>query len=290
MSAGSEFRRRLAAGPIACVGAYDALSARTLESLGARALYVSGFAAAASAFGLPDLGIVSQTEMAEHVRRICRSTPLPVIADADTGYGGALNVERTVREWEAAGAAGLHLEDQVYPKRCGHLAGKEVIPAAEYEHKLRAALAARRDPAFFVIARTDALAVHGLEDTIDRCRRYARAGADAIFVDAPTSEAELAALAAALRDTGKPLVFNSARTGKSPVLAERRLAELGYPIVLYPIEAMLAAQLAVREAMAAIMRAGTTEAARPSLATFREINALVDLDGHVAREKLSSAG
>lgn len=285
MSAGAEFRRRLAAGPIACVGAYDALSARTLESLGARALYVSGFAAAASAFGLPDLGIVSQTEMAEHVRRICRATTLPVIADADTGYGGALNVERTVREWESAGAAGLHLEDQVYPKRCGHLAGKEVIPAGEYEHKLRAALAARRDPAFFVIARTDALAVHGLEDTIDRCRRYARAGADAIFVDAPTSEAELASLAAALRDTGKPLVFNSARTGKSPVLNERRLAELGYPIVLYPIEAMLAAQFAVRQAMASIMQAGTTEAALPSLATFREINALVDLDGHVARER-----
>jgi len=284
MSAGRLFRHRLAAGPIACVGAYDALSARTIEALGARAMYVSGFAAAASAFGLPDLGIVSQSEMAEHVRRICRSTTLPVIADADTGYGGPLNVERTVREWEDAGAAGLHLEDQVFPKRCGHIAGKAVIPAGEFEDKLRAALGARRDPDFFVIARTDALAVHGMDDTIARCRRFAAAGADAIFVDAPTSEGDLVTIADALRSTGKPLVFNSARTGKSPVLTERRLAELGYPIVLYPIEAMLAAHRAVAEAMRAIIDAGTTDAAAARTSTFGQINELVDLAGHVARE------
>lgn len=284
MSSGRLFRRRLAAGPIACVGAFDALSARTIEALGAQAMYVSGFAAAASAFGLPDLGIVSQSEMAEHVRRICRSTTLPVIADADTGYGGPLNVERTVREWEDAGAAGLHLEDQVFPKRCGHIAGKAVIPAAEFEDKLRAALGARRDPDFFVIARTDALAVHGMDDTIARCHRFAAAGADAIFVDAPTSEGDLVAIAGALRDTGKPLVFNSARTGKSPILTERRLAELGYPIVLYPIEAMLASHFAIRQAMAAIMSAGTTDAAKAGLSTFHDINAVVDLAGHVARE------
>jgi len=290
MSAGRLFRHRLAVGPIACVGAYDALSARTIEGLGARAMYVSGFAAAASAFGLPDLGIVSQTEMAEHVRRICRSTSLPVIADADTGYGGPLNVERTVREWEDAGAAGLHLEDQVFPKRCGHIAGKAVIPAAEFEDKLRAALVARRDPDFFVIARTDALAVHGMDDTIARCRRFAAAGADAIFVDAPTSEGDLVAIADALRSTGKPLVFNSARTGKSPVLTERRLAELGYPIVLYPIEAMLAAHRAVAEAMRAIIDAGTTDAAAARTSTFGQINELVDLAGHVAREAGRRAG
>ena len=207
-----------------------------------------------------------------------------MIADADTGYGGPLNVERTVREWEDAGAAGLHLEDQVFPKRCGHIAGKAVIPAAEFEDKLRAALGARRDPDFFVIARTDALAVHGMDDTIARCRRFAAAGADAIFVDAPTSEGDLVAIAGALRDTGKPLVFNSARTGKSPILTERRLAELGYPIVLYPIEAMLASHFAIRQSMAAIMNAGTTDAAKAGLSTFHDINAVVDLAGHVARE------
>jgi methylisocitrate lyase len=284
------FRELLAAGPVACVGAYDALSARWIDTSGARAVYVSGFAAAASAFGVADLGIVSQTEMAEHIRRICSSTRLPVIADADTGFGGTLNVARTVVEWERAGAAGLHLEDQGFPKRCGHVAGKSVIPVEEMAMKIEAALRARTNPDFFIIARTDALAVNGLDDAIARCRRYAAVGADAIFVDAPESVEQLATIAAALKDLGKPLVYNSASTGKSPVLTEKQLAELGYPIVLYPIEAMLAAHKAMREALGAIIAAGTTQAAAGQLASFRDINTLVGMEAHLASEAALTAG
>jgi 2-methylisocitrate lyase-like PEP mutase family enzyme len=277
ISPGARFRALLAQGPIACVGAFDALSAKVISSVGARAVYVSGFAAAASAFGEPDLGTVSQTEMAEHVRRICRATPLPVIADADTGYGGILNVERAVRDWESAGAAGLHLEDQVFPKRCGHLAGKEVIALDEYLTKLRAALAARSDPNFFIIARTDALAVHGMEDTLHRCRAFAAAGADAVFVDAPRSVDDLREIAEAMRETRVPLVFNSARTGRSPVLDEARLADLGYEIVLYPLEAMQLAQHAVLDGIRSMMEARTTEAIAHRMLKFDEANALVGL-------------
>jgi methylisocitrate lyase len=260
------------------------MSARLVDASGAKAMYVSGFAAAAAAFGYPDLGLVSQTEMAEHLRRICRCTRLPVIADADTGFGGTLNAARTVELWEDAGAAGLHLEDQVFPKRCGHIAGKNVISAADMVAKLRAALAARRDPDFFVIARTDAVAVTGLDDAIERCLRYAEAGADALFVDAPESEAQLVAIERALRGSGKPLLFNSARTGKSPILTEARLAELGYRIVIYPIEALLASHRAVQSALAAIVAAGTTDAIADQMSSFHDINALVDLPGFVRRE------
>ncbi len=284
MSPGTSFRALVAAGPVACVGAYDAMSARLVDASGAKAMYVSGFAAAAAAFGYPDLGLVSQTEMAEHLRRICRCTRLPVIADADTGFGGTLNAARTVELWEDAGAAGLHLEDQVFPKRCGHIAGKNVISAADMVAKLRAALAARRDPDFFVIARTDAVAVTGLDDAIERCLRYAEAGADALFVDAPESEAQLVAIERALRGSGKPLLFNSARTGKSPILTEARLAELGYRIVIYPIEALLASHRAVQSALAAIVAAGTTDAIADQMSSFHDINALVDLPGFVRRE------
>lgn len=279
-----QFRALLATGPVACIGAYDGLSARWIDQSGAKAVYISGFAAAASAFGAADLGLVSQSEMAEHIRRICRCTTLPVIADADTGFGGTLNVERTVQEWEHAGAAGLHLEDQGFPKRCGHVAGKSVIPAAEMQLKITAALRARTNSDFFVIARTDALATHGLDEAIERCKRYADSGADALFVDAPASVEQLATIADALQGFGKPLVYNSARTGKSPVLTERQLAELGYPIVLYPIEGMLAAHKAMGLALSSILRAGTTEAAAADLASFRDINSLVGMEQHLARE------
>ena len=147
MNPGEKFRSLLAAGPVACLGAYDAMTSRLVQEAGAKAMYVSGYAAAAAAFGYADLGLVSQTEMAEHLRRICRVTELPVIADADTGYGGILSVQRTVELWEAAGAAGLHLEDQGFPKKCGHIAGKTLIPADEMVQKIRAARAARRPSA-----------------------------------------------------------------------------------------------------------------------------------------------
>jgi methylisocitrate lyase len=227
---------------------------------------------------------MSQTEMAEHIRRICGATDLPVIADADTGYGGILNAQRTVELWEAAGASGLHIEDQVSPKRCGHIAGKAVIPTAEMVQKIKAVLDARRDASFFVIARTDALAVTGLDDAIARCKAFAMAGADALFVDAPESEAQLKTIARELQPTGKPLLFNSARTGKSPFLSEARLHELGFDIVIYPIEAMLAAHAAVKRIMRSIITTGGADAAAGSMTTFQEFNELIGLGRYIEKE------
>lgn len=284
MNPGSKFRELVAQGPVACVGAYDAMSSLLVQQVGARAMYISGFAAAASALGYPDVGMMSQTEMAEHVRRICRVTDLPVIADADTGYGGILSVQRTVELWEAAGAAGLHLEDQGFPKKCGHIAGKTVIPADEAVQKIKAALAARRDDSFFIIARTDAIAVTGFDDALERCKRYADAGADALFVDAPESIEQLQRIAQALKPCGKPLVFNSARTGKSPYMSEKQLQELGFGIVLYPIEGLTAAHRAVKDVLTTIVREGNTDAVASRISTFGEINELVQLKEFVQRE------
>lgn len=284
MSQGLKFRELVAGGSIACLGAFDAMTARLIEASGARAAYVSGFAAAGSAFGFPDVGLISQTEMAEHVRRICGATSLPVIADADTGYGANLAVQRTVALWEAAGAAGLHIEDQCFPKRCGHVAGKSVIPVTEMVQKIKAALAARQDPQFFVIARTDAIAVTGLDDALERCKRYVDAGADAIFVDAPESEAHLRRIADALRGSDVPLVFNSARTGKSPFLSESRLRELGFAIVIYPIEGMLAASKAAKAVFEHIVAHGSTDDVVSGLTSFAEINALFGMDDAIAGE------
>jgi 2-methylisocitrate lyase-like PEP mutase family enzyme len=284
------FRDLIEAGMVACPGAYDALSARALERAGAKAVYVSGFAAAASAFALPDLGIVSQSDMAEHVRRICAATSLPVFADADTGYGGTLNVAATVSLWEAAGAAALHLEDQTFPKRCGHLAGKSVVSTSEMVERIGAALDARRDPDLLIVARTDAIAVNGLDDALERCRAYARAGADALFVDAPADAEQVARIGRLSAELGKPLVFNSARTGKSPCMDERSLADAGYRIVIYPIELLCAAQLVVAEVAAILLTAGDTSAIADRLATFARINDLVELEHYLRRDVRSPTG
>lgn len=278
---GQLFRTELQMGPLACIGAYDPVTARIAEEAGARIVYVSGYAAAAVATGYPDLGLISQTEMATHIQRICNATSRPVIADADTGYGGILNARRTVQLWESAGAAGLHFEDQVFPKRCGHITGKAVIPVQEMVSKLRAAIGAKSSPDFFIIARTDALAVNGLNDAIDRCKAYAAAGADALFVDAPESVEQLKVIARELKPLGKPLVFNSARTGKSPTLNEKVLNGIGFDIVFYPIEALLASHQAVKHALNSIVNSGGTEEHSPAFSTFKELNELVHLNEFV---------
>lgn len=284
MPSRNSFRSLVAQGQVACMGVYDPITARLAEQAGARAAYVSGFAAAAVAAGYPDLGLMTQTEMAEHVRRICSATTLPVIADADTGYGGILNVQRTVELWQRAGASGLHIEDQVSPKRCGHIAGKAVIPSSEMVQKVRAAVDARLDSDFFIIARTDALAVTGLQDAISRCKSYAAAGADALFVDAPESEDQLRTIAQELQGTGKSLLFNSARTGKSPSLSEQQLRDLGYDIVIYPIEAMLAAHAAAKRVMHSILKSGRTDTIAGQVTTFQEFNDFIELSAYISRE------
>nr|WP_243869390.1 isocitrate lyase/PEP mutase family protein [Amycolatopsis granulosa] len=270
-------RELLAApGPLVAPGAYDALSARLIEQAGFDVVYLTGFGATASLIGRPDVGLLTGTEMVDQARRLAAAVDVPVIADADTGYGNALNVVRTVRAYEQAGVAGVHLEDQVSPKKCGHLSGKAVIPREEMAGKVRAAVAARRDPDFVIIARTDAAAVHGLADAVDRARAYAEAGADLLFVEAPTSEEDLATVAGELSGVA-PLVFNWAEGGRTPPLSLERIGELGFSLVLYPIGALLAAAAAVRALLETVRADGTPAAALPRLPSFGEFTDLIGL-------------
>jgi 2,3-dimethylmalate lyase len=270
--------------PLLAMGAFDAFTASMVAAAGFRAVYLGSFATAASMCGLPDLGLLSATEMADQMRRLAAATPLPCIADADTGYGNALNVQRTVRLYEAAGVAALHLEDQITPKRCGHISGKQVIPAQEMVQKIRAAVSARRHPSFMIIARTDARAVTGLDDAIARCKAYAEAGADALFVDAPETVDEIKRIGGELAATGKKLVFNAARTGKTPFLRAVEVGQYGFDIMIFPIEPLLAAYPAMREVMNTIRRDGTPDAMADRLASFAEINRVVRLADYFAAE------
>ena len=275
--------------PLLAMGAFDAFTARMAERSGFKSVYIGSFATAASVSCLPDFGLMSATEMADQMRRLAGATSLPCIADADTGYGNALNVDRTVRLYEAAGVAAIQIEDQVSPKKCGHIAGKQVIPSEEMVQKVRAAVAARQDADFVIIARTDSRAVHGLDDAIARCRAYAQAGADALFVDAPESVAEVEKIGRALGDLGKLQVFNSARTGKTPPMRAADAGKLGFDIVLYPIEALLAAYPAMVEVMRTIRAEGTPESMANRLAAFGEINDVLELDRYYEMERQFAA-
>jgi carboxyvinyl-carboxyphosphonate phosphorylmutase len=270
--------RELLAGPdpVVAPGSYDALSARLIEMAGFDVVYMTGFGSTASLLGRPDVGLLSGTEMIDNARRIVSAVDLPVIADADTGYGNAINVLRTVRAYEQAGVAGIHLEDQVMPKKCGHLSGKAVIDADEMVGKIRAAVAARQDPDLVLIARTDAAAVYGLDEAVRRALAYAAAGADALFVEAPTSEDDIARVAVELRDVA-PLVFNWAEGGRTPALSLDRIAELGFSLVLFPIGTLLAATAGVRSHLADLRRAGTPAGSLPNLPSFGEFTDLIGL-------------
>ncbi len=254
--------------PVVAVGAHDALAARLVEDAGFPTVYVTGFGASASLLGRPDVGLLTLSEMADQVRRIVQAVGIPVVADADTGYGNAVNVVRTVQLYEAAGVAGLHLEDQVAPKRCGHVAGKEVVPAEEMAAKIAAAVAARQQADLVVIARTDARQPLGLAEAIDRARRYHEAGADLLFVEAPETEAELETVAEAL--AGLPLVANWAEGGRTPPVGFDRLRELGFALVIFPVSTVLAATAAIRAVLAEIRRGGTPAGALDRLASFDE--------------------
>ena len=257
--------------PVLAPGAYDALSARLAEQAGFGAVYMTGFGASASLLGRPDVGLLSFAEMVDQARRIVQAVGVPVIADADDGYGNPLNVVRTVREYEAAGVAALHIEDQVAPKRCGHLAGKQVIPAGEMVEKVRAAVEARSS--LLVIARTDARAVEGLDAALERARAYRDAGADVLFVEAPEDEAEVEAVAAAFPDT--PLLFNWADGGRTPPLGLDRIRSLGFSLVLFPLTTLFAATRAVQESLAALRTRGTPDLDGALL--FDEFTSLIGL-------------
>ena len=282
----ARFRALFKQGPFICMGAHDALSAKIAEQAGAPVIFASGFSASAIVAGQPDVGVLTQTEMFEYIRRICRATNLPVFADADTGYGGPFDAQRTIQLWEEAGASCLHLEDQAMPKKCGHFAGKQLIPKEEMVQKLRAMLAARRDPDFFVVARTDAIAVTGLADALDRLEAYAAAGADGLYADAPSSIEMLREISRRLKPLGKPLLFNMASSGKSPVLTLQQVHELGFDFALCPIEPMFAMHKAVKEMMETFMREGcTTAAIADRITPFDEFNRFVGMDQVLARER-----
>jgi 2-methylisocitrate lyase-like PEP mutase family enzyme len=260
--------------PILAPGVYDALGARLVEDSGFDAVYMTGFGTAASRLGRPDVGLLTMTEMVDNARAIARACQVPVIADADTGYGNAINVVRTVQEFEQAGVAAIHLEDQVSPKRCGHLDGKLVVPVDEMLSKLRAAVAARTDPNLVLIARTDAAALEGIEAAIDRARRYRDAGADVLFVEAAASEVDIERVALELADI--PLLFNWAEGGKTPPIPYDRLQELGFAIVIFPLTTLLTAMTSVRRALAQIRSDGTPAGLLGEMTSF---DAFVDFIG-----------
>jgi 2,3-dimethylmalate lyase len=272
-----------AAGPVLLPGCYDALGARLIEQAGFDAVYMTGFGSAASLLGRPDVGLLTASEMLDNLRRIVAATDLPVIADADTGYGNAINVIRTVHDYERAGAAGLHIEDQVLPKRCGHMEGKQVVDAAEFVAKIEAAVAARADPDFTIIARTDARAPLGLDAALERARAARDAGADVLFIEALQGEEEIETVAQAL--AGIPLLFNWAEGGKTPPLSHARLTELGFAMVIMPISTLLAATAAMQRVLASIKAHGTPGEVLAGLPTFGEFTDLIGLPEITALEQ-----
>jgi 2,3-dimethylmalate lyase len=289
MTPARRLRELLAApGVIRSLGAHDVFTALLIEAAGLETVFLGGFGAAASLLGLPDVGLLTLTEMADFVRRTAQRVAIPVVADGDTGHGGLPSVARTVREFERAGAAGVLLEDQVSPKRCGHLAGKQVIPTAEMVLRLRAALDARRDPDFVVVARTDAVAVEGLGGAVDRANRYAEAGADVCFVEAPRSLAELEEVPRRVR---APLLVNMLSGGVTPVLPVDELGRLGYKVVVCPIETLLVLGAAIRRLTDALLTRGRCDLPPGEMMTFAEVKRLLGIDEALGlRDRLERPG
>lgn len=255
-------------------GAYDAISARLIEANGFDAVYVTGAGTVNARLGIPDNSLGSLTEMLDTARCIVDAVDIPVFCDIDTGFGNAVNVVRTVRLYERAGVAGVHLEDQVMPKRCGHLDGKEIVPVEEMVGKIRAAVAARTDPDFVIMARTDAAAVEGVDAAIARARAYVEAGADVIFTEALTTEDEFATFAAA--NVGAPLLANMTEFGKTPYLTTQRFEELGYSIVIFPMAAFRSMLKGIDDTLKEIRATGTQVARLEAMKTRAELYELVD--------------
>jgi 2-methylisocitrate lyase-like PEP mutase family enzyme len=268
--------------PLVLGGVYDGLTARIAERTGFDVLFMGGFSVAATLLGEPDFGYLTQTEIAGVARRVCRLTTRPVLVDADTGYGNALNVIRTVELFQNAGAAGLFLEDQVWPKRCGHMRGKRVVERDEWLAKLRAVLDSRGERDLFLVARTDARAAVSLEEAIARGQAARDLGADAVFIEAPESVAELEQIARAIDG---PKVANMVEHGKTPLLAPAELHQLGFDLIVTPLAALMASAKAIADTYALLRRDGTLRGALDRLMPFDEFNALVELERHYALEQ-----
>lgn len=269
--------------PLLMAGVYDALSTKIATEAGFEATFVSGYSVAATALGEPDFGLLTQTEITATARAVCAATSIPVLIDCDTGYGNAVNVIRTVRDMQRAGAGGIFLEDQVWPKRCGHMKGKRVIALEEQLAKLRAARDTRGEADLFIVARTDARAAVDLDEAIRRGRAFRDEGADAVFIEAPESIEELRAIARAL--PGVPLVANMVEKGLTPLLTREELHDLGFQMIVCPLAGLLAAARALRDTYRHLREHGTTRDILDRLLSFEEFNALVDLEAKYALDQ-----
>ena len=263
-------------------GVYDTLSAKMAERVGFQLVFVSGYAVSATLIGEPDFGLLTQSEVIDRARRICRSVQIPVIVDADTGYGNPLNVIRTVQELIDAGAAGCFLEDQQWPKRCGHMRGKKVIPQDEYLNKIRAAVDAKQDADFFIVARTDAIAAIGVDAAIERAEAAKALGADATFIEAPRTLDELKEVA---RRAPKPTVANMIEQGRTPVLPQQELNDLGFQLILYPLTGLYASAKALETVYTHLQTNGTTAGQDDHLLSFERFNDLIGVDQKYAEAK-----
>jgi 2,3-dimethylmalate lyase len=263
-------------------GVFDALSARIAEQVGFEAMFQTGYGSSAALLGMPDFGFLNAGETVDNARRIIRAVSVPVLVDADTGYGNPLNVWRIVRDLESVGASGIFLEDQIWPKRCGHMAGKDVISKDDYMPKLKAALEARRSKDFVIVARTDARAPIGLGEAIERGKAYRKAGADVIFVEAPTSIQELKEVA---DEIDAPLVANMIEDGVTPNLPASELLKLGYRVAVYPLSGLYSATYAMREVFEELKKTGGTKETRKMMVTFKDFNRFIDLQKYTDLEK-----
>lgn len=260
--------------PVVIPGVYDAIGAKIAQKVGFDAMFQTGYGTSATLFGMPDYGFIGATETVDNARRICRAVSVPVIVDSDTGYGNALSVWKLVKELEASGASGIFLEDQRWPKRCGHMKGKEVTTQEEYTEKLGAAIDARESKDFFIVARTDARAIEGLDAAIERGLQNRKTGADAIFIEAPKSIDEMKKIGKAIK---APLVANMIEGGATPISSAQKLYKMGFNIVLYPLSVLYANTFATMNILKELKKTGTTTKFKSKLVSFDQFNELVEL-------------
>ena len=268
--------------PLVIPGVYDALGAKIAQKVGFDAMFQTGYGTSATLFGMPDFGFIGATETVDNARRICRAVSVPVIVDADTGYGNALSVWKLVKELESAGAGGIFLEDQKWPKRCGHMQGKEIVPQEEYTEKLSAAIDARENKDFIIVARTDARATDGLDEAIERGKQNKKTGADAIFVEAPRSLDEMKRIG---KEINAPLVANMIEGGTTPLSSAETLNKMGFKIILYPLSVLYANTFATMNILKELKKSGETTKYKQKVVNFDQFNDLVELSKYKKMEK-----
>ena len=268
--------------PLVIPGVYDAIGAKIVEKIGFEAMFQTGYGTSATLLGMPDYGFIGSTETIDNARRICHAVSVPVIVDADTGYGNALSVNKLVRELETAGASGIFLEDQKWPKRCGHMKGKEVIPKDEYAEKLQAALDARSNKDFIIVARTDARATEGLDKAIERGLFYKKIGADAIFIEAPKTIQEMQKIGNSINS---PLVANMIEGGATPIISKSKLHDMGFKIILYPLSVLFSNTFATFQTLKELKRFGITKKSKKKMVNFDQFNEIVELSKYTKLEK-----